>query len=174
MPGPSVSQPLVVPSACRQLQDTAGVADGEGADLAVHCPGDHLPGGFVLGLADPAGVPGLHGPVPAPVLPPPPRPPLPPFRGAARHRAVPVPGVAQVLPGLCAHRPPRHQELLPLRVGDLAVLRFLPSHLINQEIAEPLFLPINPMKTHLRSAYRKLGATSRRDAIARSRCLDLL
>jgi LuxR family maltose regulon positive regulatory protein len=44
----------------------------------------------------------------------------------------------------------------------------------NQEIAEALFLSINTVKTHLRSAYRKLGVASRRQAIARGRRLDLL
>ena len=58
--------------------------------------------------------------------------------------------------------------------SELAVLRFLPSHLTNQEIAESLFLSINTVKTHLRSAYRKLGVDSRRAAIARARRLDLL
>jgi LuxR family maltose regulon positive regulatory protein len=58
--------------------------------------------------------------------------------------------------------------------SELAVLRFLPSHLTNQEIAEALFLSINTVKTHLRSAYRKLGVASRRAAIARARRLDLL
>jgi LuxR family maltose regulon positive regulatory protein len=63
---------------------------------------------------------------------------------------------------------------LPLTASELAVLRFLPSHMTNQEIAEALFLSINTVKTHLRSAYRKLGVTSRRQAIARGRRLDLL
>jgi LuxR family transcriptional regulator, maltose regulon positive regulatory protein len=54
------------------------------------------------------------------------------------------------------------------------VLRFLPSHMTNQEIAEALFLSINTVKTHLRSAYRKLGVANRRQAIARGRRLDLL
>jgi LuxR family maltose regulon positive regulatory protein len=44
----------------------------------------------------------------------------------------------------------------------------------NQEIAEALFLSINTVKTHLRSAYRKLGVVNRRQAIARGRRLDLL
>jgi LuxR family maltose regulon positive regulatory protein len=66
------------------------------------------------------------------------------------------------------------QADLPLTSSELAVLRFLPSHMTNQEIAEALFLSINTVKTHLRSAYRKLGVSNRRHAIARGRRLDLL
>jgi LuxR family maltose regulon positive regulatory protein len=62
----------------------------------------------------------------------------------------------------------------PLTESELAVLRFLPSHMTNQEIAESLFLSINTIKTHLSSVYRKLGVTSRRQAIAQGRRLDLL
>lgn len=58
--------------------------------------------------------------------------------------------------------------------SELAVLRFLPSHLTNQEIGESLFLSVNTVKTHLRAAYRKLGVDSRRAAIARARRLGLL
>jgi LuxR family maltose regulon positive regulatory protein len=61
-----------------------------------------------------------------------------------------------------------------LTESELAVLRFLPSHMTNQEIAESLFLSINTIKTHLSSVYRKLGVTSRRQAIAQGRRLDLL
>jgi len=68
----------------------------------------------------------------------------------------------------------RDQSEVLLTDSELAVLRFLPSHLTNQEIAESLFLSINTVKTHLRSAYRKLGVASRRAAIARARRLDLL
>jgi LuxR family maltose regulon positive regulatory protein len=66
------------------------------------------------------------------------------------------------------------QAEAPLTSSELAVLRFLPSHMTNQEIAEALFLSINTVKTHLRSVYRKLGVASRRAAIARGRRLDLL
>jgi LuxR family transcriptional regulator, maltose regulon positive regulatory protein len=72
-----------------------------------------------------------------------------------------------------AEAAPDQAEVL-LTDSELAVLRFLPSHLTNQEIAEALFLSINTVKTHLRSAYRKLGVASRRAAIARARRLDLL
>jgi len=61
-----------------------------------------------------------------------------------------------------------------LTSSELAVLRFLPSHMTNQEIAEALFLSINTIKTHLRSVYRKLGVTTRRQAIARGNRLGLL
>jgi LuxR family transcriptional regulator, maltose regulon positive regulatory protein len=69
--------------------------------------------------------------------------------------------------------PQPHVEV-PLTDSELAVLRFLPSHMTNQEIAEALFLSINTVKTHLRSVYRKLGVASRREAIARGKRLDLV
>ena len=66
------------------------------------------------------------------------------------------------------------QAGVPLTDSERAVLRFLPSHMTNEEISEALFLSVNTVKTHLRSAYRKLGVRSRRDAIARGRRLGLL
>jgi LuxR family transcriptional regulator, maltose regulon positive regulatory protein len=63
---------------------------------------------------------------------------------------------------------------IPLTSSELAVLRFLPSHMTNQEIAEALFLSINTVKTHLRSVYRKLNVTTRREAISRGGKLGLL
>ncbi|HVB44796.1 MAG TPA: LuxR C-terminal-related transcriptional regulator [Streptosporangiaceae bacterium] len=72
---------------------------------------------------------------------------------------------------------PADQQLpasVQLTSSELAVLRFLPSHLTNQEIAESLFLSVNTVKTHLRSIYRKLGVTTRRQAISRSGRLGLL
>jgi LuxR family maltose regulon positive regulatory protein len=72
---------------------------------------------------------------------------------------------AQLPLGSCE---PDH-DALPLSDSELAVLRFLPSHLTNEEIGEALFLSVNTVKTHLRSAYRKLGVRSRREAIALAR-----
>ena len=67
-----------------------------------------------------------------------------------------------------------HVACVPLTSSEIAVLRFLPSHMTNQEIAEALFLSINTVKTHLRSVYRKLGVATRRQAIARGGKLGLL
>jgi LuxR family maltose regulon positive regulatory protein len=71
-------------------------------------------------------------------------------------------------------RPPDAPITVPLTGSELAVLRFLPSHMTNQEIAESLFLSINTVKTHLRSVYRKLGVTTRRQAISAAGKLGLL
>jgi len=66
------------------------------------------------------------------------------------------------------------QPSVSLTDSERAVLCFLPSHMTNEEISQALFLSINTVKTHLRSAYRKLGVGSRRDAIARGRRIGLL
>jgi LuxR family transcriptional regulator, maltose regulon positive regulatory protein len=71
-------------------------------------------------------------------------------------------------------RPASAQPAALLTDSELAVLRFLPSHMTNQEIAESLFLSINTIKTHLSSVYRKLGVVNRRQAIAQGRRLELL
>jgi LuxR family transcriptional regulator, maltose regulon positive regulatory protein len=71
-------------------------------------------------------------------------------------------------------RPAGVQPAAMLTDSELAVLRFLPSHMTNQEIAESLFLSINTIKTHLSSVYRKLGVVNRRQAIAQGRRLELL
>ncbi len=71
-------------------------------------------------------------------------------------------------------RPAASQPAALLTDSEVAVLRFLPSHMTNQEIAESLFLSINTIKTHLSSVYRKLGVANRRQAIAQARRLELL
>jgi len=75
-------------------------------------------------------------------------------------------------PGRVGERPTA--TAVPLTSSELAVLRFLPSHMTNQEIADALFLSINTVKTHLRSVYRKLGVTTRRHAISRGGRFGLL
>jgi LuxR family maltose regulon positive regulatory protein len=54
------------------------------------------------------------------------------------------------------------------------ILRLLRSDLTQREIADQLYVSVNTMKTHTRSLYRKLGASSRAEALARARELGLL
>jgi LuxR family transcriptional regulator, maltose regulon positive regulatory protein len=54
------------------------------------------------------------------------------------------------------------------------VLRFLPSLLTTVDIAQELCLSPNTVKTHIRSIYRKLDVTTRRDAVRRARELGLM
>ncbi len=66
------------------------------------------------------------------------------------------------------------EQAIRLTASERAVLRYLPSHLTNEEIAQDLCLSVNTVKSHLRTLYRKLGVTSRREAIARALQIDLL
>jgi LuxR family transcriptional regulator, maltose regulon positive regulatory protein len=61
-----------------------------------------------------------------------------------------------------------------LTPGELAVLRELPSLLSLREIAECRSLSLNTVKYHLRSIYRKLGVTGRREAVEAARSRSLL
>jgi LuxR family maltose regulon positive regulatory protein len=57
---------------------------------------------------------------------------------------------------------------------ELVVFRQIAAGASRPEAAERLYLSINTVKTYLRSAYRKLGVTSREDAIERAHDLGLL
>ena len=54
----------------------------------------------------------------------------------------------------------------PLTTAELRVLQFLPTHLTFPEIGEQLHLSRHTVKSQALSAYRKLGVTSRGDAVA--------
>jgi LuxR family transcriptional regulator, maltose regulon positive regulatory protein len=58
--------------------------------------------------------------------------------------------------------------------GETRVLRYLPTNLSAQEIADELYLSVNTVKTHQRHVYQKLGARSRTQAVERARALGLL
>jgi LuxR family maltose regulon positive regulatory protein len=62
-------------------------------------------------------------------------------------------------------------ELTP---REQAVLLLLPTGLSAREIGGELGISRDTVKTHTKSVYRKLGASSRRDAVARARELGLL
>ncbi len=61
-----------------------------------------------------------------------------------------------------------------LTAREQAVMRLLPSGLSAREIGTELGISRDTIKTHTKSIYRKLGASSRREAVARARELELL
>ena len=61
-----------------------------------------------------------------------------------------------------------------LTPAELRVLRLLPTHLSFREIGDQLFLSRHTVKTEAISTYRKLGVTSRSEAVARAGELGLL
>jgi len=61
-----------------------------------------------------------------------------------------------------------------LTAAELRLLPMLSTHLSMPEIAEELFLSRNTIKSQAISIYRKLGTSSRNQAVARSRELGLL
>ncbi|SDU78795.1 LuxR C-terminal-related transcriptional regulator [Jiangella alkaliphila] len=63
---------------------------------------------------------------------------------------------------------------LVLTDREAEVLRDLPSMLSLREIADAHVVSINTVKSHLKSVYRKLGVTSRREAVTQARELGLV
>jgi LuxR family transcriptional regulator, maltose regulon positive regulatory protein len=63
---------------------------------------------------------------------------------------------------------------LTLTAAELKVLHMLPTHLSFPAIARQLFVSPNTVKTHVRSLYRKLDATSRAEAVAQAIAAGLL
>jgi LuxR family maltose regulon positive regulatory protein len=61
-----------------------------------------------------------------------------------------------------------------LTAAELRLLPLLPTHLSFPEIAQEMFLSRNTIKTEANAIYRKLGASTRSQAVARSRELGLL
>lgn len=62
----------------------------------------------------------------------------------------------------------------PLTERELAVLAYLPTMRSNTEIAQELTVSVNTVKQHLKSIHRKLGVSTRREAVRAARDLDLL
>ena len=73
-----------------------------------------------------------------------------------------------------AGRPRTISPGAPLTDREAAVLRLLRGSLSLREIGEQLYLSQNTIKTHTRAIYRKLGVSSRDDAISRGRDIDIL
>jgi LuxR family transcriptional regulator, maltose regulon positive regulatory protein len=62
----------------------------------------------------------------------------------------------------------------PLTEAELRVLRLFPTDLTYREIAQHLYVSLNTLRTHARRVRRKLGVTTRVDAVARAREAGLL
>ena len=62
----------------------------------------------------------------------------------------------------------------PLSDRELVVVALLPSLLSAGEIAVELTVSVNTVKSHIRSIYTKLGASSRREAVQRAQERGLL
>jgi LuxR family maltose regulon positive regulatory protein len=56
----------------------------------------------------------------------------------------------------------------PLTERERTILRFLSGGLTEREIARELFVSYNTVHSHVKSLYRKLGVSSRAEAVARS------
>ena len=67
-----------------------------------------------------------------------------------------------------------HGDDWALTAAELRVLRYLPSHLSFPEIAEQLYVSPNTIKTHARGIYRKLGVSSRGNAVELARGAGLV
>jgi LuxR family maltose regulon positive regulatory protein len=57
---------------------------------------------------------------------------------------------------------------------EMAILRLLPTTLTQRQIGSELYLSVNTVKSHSRAIYRKLGVSSRAQAIEAARSLQLL
>ncbi len=80
--------------------------------------------------------------------------------------------------GVQERRPAERSSPAPavpsLTAAELRVLPLLATHLSFREIAAELFVSRNTVRSQAMSVYRKLGASSRSQAVARSRALGLL
>jgi LuxR family transcriptional regulator, maltose regulon positive regulatory protein len=63
---------------------------------------------------------------------------------------------------------------LPLTPAELRLLPYLQTHLTADMIAKRLFISIHTVKTEIKSIYRKLGVSSRDDAVQKATSIGLL
>lgn len=75
---------------------------------------------------------------------------------------------------LASERAPSTSGTSALTTAELRVLPLLATHLSYPEIAAELFVSPNTIKSQAYSLFRKLGASSRSQAVAQARELTLL
>ena len=68
----------------------------------------------------------------------------------------------------------RVPSAMALTTAEMRVLQLMPTHLSLGEIGDELHTSRNTVKTHVAAIYRKLQTTTRTEAVARARDLDLL
>jgi ATP/maltotriose-dependent transcriptional regulator MalT len=96
----------------------------------------------------------------------------------SRHRTAHASLVSEILNLLAGARrpavgePERLRE--PLSESETRILRYLPTNLSVPEIANEVYLSVNPVKTHIKHLYAKLDAHHRVQAVERARALGLL
>jgi LuxR family maltose regulon positive regulatory protein len=61
-----------------------------------------------------------------------------------------------------------------LTAAELRLVPLLPTHLTYPEIGERLYISRHTVKTQASSVYRKLGASSRKEAVERIAALGLI
>jgi LuxR family maltose regulon positive regulatory protein len=64
--------------------------------------------------------------------------------------------------------------VLPLTPAELRLLPYLQTHLTAEKIAERLFISVHTVKTEVRAIYRKLGVSSRNEAVQKATAVGLL
>ncbi|MDW3216576.1 MAG: LuxR C-terminal-related transcriptional regulator [Ilumatobacteraceae bacterium] len=71
-------------------------------------------------------------------------------------------------------RRPFAEPVEALTDREMALLRMLPGDLTQRELGNALHMSFNTVKTYNRQIYRKLGVSSRDDAIAAAQAAGLL
>jgi len=75
---------------------------------------------------------------------------------------------------LASRAAPKATGAVPLTPAELRLLPYLQTHLTADKIAERLFLSSHTVKTQVKAIYRKLGVSSRSDAVQRATAIGLL
>jgi LuxR family maltose regulon positive regulatory protein len=94
---------------------------------------------------------------------------------AKRKRAAGYARYLATLFGKSPRTPPLEQASIePLSDRELDVLRLLGTDLDGPQIARQLVVSLNPVRTHTKNIYSKLGVNNRRAAIRKAEALELL
>jgi LuxR family transcriptional regulator, maltose regulon positive regulatory protein len=75
---------------------------------------------------------------------------------------------------LASRAAPEATRALPLTPAELRVLPYLQTHLTSEKIAERLSFSSHRVKTQVKAIYRKLGVSSRNDAVQRATAMGPL